>query len=146
VVAADAGERAAKYYEVYYRQQNGKLAPTLLYYPEYYRTMAVRLYCFDGKEYTPAETAAVSWEHKTAADGLAYKGITGLKTFRGYGEASAFLSAQQGSNWRIVGKDPLASPVPLETLEGYSPAFASPQKARVGNNDVPAVKIFEYNR
>jgi dolichyl-diphosphooligosaccharide--protein glycosyltransferase len=146
IVASDAGERAAKYYEVYYRLQNGKLAPTLLYYPEYYRTMTVRLYCFDGSEYTPAETVAVSWEYKTGADGLAYKEISGLKTFRSYGEASAFLSAQQGSNWRIVGKDPLVSPVPLEALEGYWLVFASTQKARVGNAAVPEVKIFEYNR
>jgi len=145
VIALDAGERAGKYYEVYYRQQTDKLTPILLYYPEYYRSMAVRLYCFDGKEYKPAETAVISWEHKTGADGLPYKEITGLKTFRGYGEASAFLAAQQGGNWRIVGKDPLASPIPLEALEGYHPAFASPQKARVGNADVPAVKIFEYN-
>ena len=145
VISSNAGERAAKYYEVYYRLQNGKLAPTLLYYPDYYRTMAVRLYCFDGKGYTPAETAAVSWEDKTGADGLAYKEITGLKAFRSYGEAADFLRAQTGHNWRIVGKDPLVSPIPLEALEGYKPAFASSQKATVGNATVPEVKIFEYN-
>jgi oligosaccharyl transferase (archaeosortase A-associated) len=145
VVAADAGEKVTKYCEVYYRQQKDGLAPTLLYYPEYYRTMAVRLYCFDGKAYTPAETAAISWEAKTGSDSLPYKEITGLKTFSSYGEASAFLAAQQGGNWRIVGKDPLASPIPLEALEGYRPAFASPEKARVGNSQAPEVKIFEYN-
>jgi len=145
VIAGDAGEKTTKYYEVYYRLQKDKLTPTLLYYPEYYSTMTVRLYCFDGKEYTPAETAAISWEDKTGTDGLSYKEITGLKTFRSYGEASTFIAAQQGGNWRIVGKDPLASPVPLEALEGYRPAFASSQKARVGNTDIPAVKIFEYN-
>ena len=144
-VAAAAGEKSAKYYEVYYRQQQGKLAPTLLYYPEYYRTMAVRLYCFDGREYTPEETAVISWEAKTGSDSRPYREITGLKTFRSYGEATDFLAAQQGGNWRMVGKDPLASPVPLEALQGYRPAFTSSQKARVGNADVPAVKIFEYN-
>jgi len=145
VVAGDAGEMSSKYYEVYYRMHNNNLAATLLYYPDYYRTMAVRLYCFDGKEYMPAETAAISWEDKTGSDGLAYKEITGLKTFSSYEEASTFISGQQGVNWRIVGKDPLASPVPLEALKGYRPAFASSQKARVGNTEAPAVKIFEYN-
>ena len=144
-VTAAAVEKTAKYYEVYYRQQKDKLAPTLLYYPDYYRTMLVRLYCFDGNEYTPAETAVISWEEKTGADGQPYKEISGLKTFGSYGEASDFLAAQQDGNWRMVGKDPLASPIPLEALEGYRPAFASSQKARVGNADVPAVKIFEYN-
>ena len=145
-VAGAAGETATKYYEVYYRRQNDKLTPALLYYPEYYRSMAVRLYCFDGKDYTPAETAVISWEVKTGTDSQPYKEITGLKTFPSHGEATAFLAAQQGGNWRMVGKDPLASPVPLEALEGYRLAFASPQKARVGNTEVPAVKIFEYNR
>jgi len=144
-VAGIAGENAAKYFEVYYRLQKEKLTPTLLYYPDYYRTMAVRLYCYDGREYTPSETAVIAWENRTGADGLAYKEITGLKTFRSYGEASAFLAGQQGVNWRIVGKDPAASPVPLEALAGYRKAFASNQTARVGNNDIPAVKIFEYN-
>jgi len=144
-IASVAGQTSAKYYEVYYRKQNDKLAATLLYYPEYYRTMAVRLYCFDGKAYTPSETAAVSWEYKTGLDGQPYKEITGIKTFGNYGEAAAFLAAQQGVNWQIVGKDPLASPVPLEALTGYRPAFTSPQKSRVGNGEVPKVKIFEYN-
>jgi len=144
-IASVAGDKTAKYYEVYYRKQNDKLAPTLLYYPEYYRTMAVRLYCFDGKAYTPLETAAVSWEYKTGPDGKPYKEITGIKTFGSYGEASAFIAGQQAVKWQIVGKDPLASPVPLEALEGYRPAFASPQKSRVGNGEVPQVKIFEYN-
>jgi len=44
-----------------------------------------------------------------------------------------------------VGKDPWASPVPLEALQGYRPAFASSQKAKTGNAEAPEVKIFEYN-
>ena len=143
MVASAAGGKAAEYYDIYYRSQGGHLAPTLLYYPEYYRTMAVRLYCFDGKEYIPSETAVISWEEKTDADGQPYREISGLKAFRSYTDASAFLSAQQSGNWRMVGKDPLASPVPLEALEGYRPAFASSQKARVGGVDLPEVKIFE---
>ena len=110
VIVNAAGETASKYYEVYYRRQNDKLTPALLYYPEYYRSMAVRLYCFDGKDYTPAETAVISWEAKTGSDSQPYKEITGLKTFPSHGEATAFLAAQQGGNWRMVGKDPLASP------------------------------------
>ena len=106
--------------------------------------MAVRLYCFDGKEYVPQETAVISWETKTGADGSDYKEITGLKTFRSYTEAEAYMAAQKAGNWRIVGKDPLASPVPLEALQGYRPAFSSSQKAKTGNSDVPEVKIFEY--
>ena len=142
---AGAGGSPGRYYEIYYRQQKDSLIPTLLYYPEYYRTMAVRLYCFDAMKYEPKETAVVSWENKTGADGSPYREITGLKTFPGYPEAEAFIAAQKTGNWRIVGKDPLVSPVPLEALEGYRSVFASPQKARVGNVDVPEVKIFELS-
>jgi len=43
-----------------------------------------------------------------------------------------------------VGRDPLARPAPLEALEGYRLAFASPQKAAAGSAQLPEVKIFEY--
>jgi len=144
VVASSAGEKESKYFEIYYRQQGGRLTPTLLYYPEYYRTMAVRLYCYNGKAYTPAESAVISWEWGTDAEGRPYREITGLKTFRSYEDAAAFLAAQQTGNWRMVGRDPLASPAPLEALEGYRLAFASPQKAAAGSAQLPEVKIFEY--
>jgi len=139
-------EPTGKYYEIYYRLQKDKLVPTLLYYPEYYRTMAVRLYCFDAKKYTPSETAVVSWEDRTASDGRSYKEATGLKTFRGYEDALAFINVQKDGNWRIVGKDPNVSPVPLEDLRGYRLAYGTDRKAKVGTADMPAVKIFEYAR
>ena len=145
VLASDSGQPHSKYYEMYYRAQKDKLAPALLYYPDYYRSLAVRLYCFDGKSYEPSETAVISWEARTGADGFAYKEISGLKTFRSYEEAAVFAAGQKTGNWRIVGKEPGLSPVPLEALAGYRLAFASSQKARVGNAEVPAVKIFEYN-
>ena len=145
-MAGSAREPANRYYEIYYRLQKDSLVPTLIYYPEYYRTMAVRLYCFDGLKYEPTETAVISWEDRAGADGSPYREITGLKTFRSYPEAEAFMAAQKTGNWRTVGKDPWASPVPLEALAGYKPAFASSQKAKTGNAEAPEVKIFEYKR
>ena len=145
-IAYAAGQPESRYYEMYYRQQNGKLTPTLLYYPDYYNTMAVRLYCFEGKKYTPQETAVISWEDRQDASGRQYKEITGIKTFPGYPDASAFVASQQNGNWRIVGKDPTVSPMPLEALDGYSLAYSSSQKARVGTVDTSSVKIFEYSR
>ena len=145
-MAGASGEPSGRYYEIYYRQQKDSLVPTLVYYPEYYRTMAVRLYCFDGLKYEPTETAVISWEDRTGARGAPYREITGLKTFRSYTEAEAFIAAQKAGNWRIAGKDPLISPLPLEALEGYRPVFASSQKAKAGSGEAPEVKIFEYKR
>jgi len=143
-IAYAAGEQQSRYYEIYYRQQNEGLSQALLYYPDYYRTMAVRLYCFEGKKYVPQETAVISWETQTGTDGRPYKLITGLKTFRSYSDASDFMSAQKSGNWRIVGKNPLVSPVPLEALPGYSMAFSSSGNAKPDSAETPTVKIFEY--
>ena len=145
-IAYAAGLNQSQYYEIYYRQQNDGLVQTLVYYPEYYNTMAVRLYCFEGRQYAPQETAVISWEPQTGKDGRPFKLITGVRTMGSYSDAQAFIAAQKTGNWRIVGKDPLASPVPLEALPEYSMVFSSSLTARVGNTDVPAVKIFEYNK
>lgn len=144
IVAADALQPASKYYEIYYRQQGGALSPTLVYYPEYYKSMAVRLYCFDGRKYTPQETAVMSWENRTGSDGRPYKEITALKTSRSYGDAANFAAAQNTGNWRIVGKDPNVSPVPLEELKGYRLSYGSSQKVKVGTAETSEVKVFEY--
>jgi hypothetical protein len=145
-VSFDAGQAPSKYYEIYYRTQNGKLSPTLLYYPEYYKTMAVRLYCFDGKQYTPAETAVISWENRTGSDGRPYKEITALKTSRSYEEAANFVATQKSGNWRIVGKDPNVSPAPLAEATGYKLVYGSSQKSKIGTADMSQVKIFEYSK
>jgi oligosaccharyl transferase (archaeosortase A-associated) len=144
-IAYAAGKPQSLYYEIYYRQQNEGLAQALLYYPEYYQTMAVRLYCFEGKKYVPQETAVISWEPQSGADGRPVKLITGLKSFRSYADAADFISAQKSGNWRVVGKDPLVSPVPLVALPGYSTAYNSSQKSKPGSTETSSVKIFEYN-
>jgi dolichyl-diphosphooligosaccharide--protein glycosyltransferase len=145
-IADAAGQSESRYYEIYYRQQNNKMTPTLLYYPDYYNSMAVRLYCFEGHKYTPQETAVISWEERQDSNGQPYKEITGLKTFHCYSEASGYISSQQGGNWRIVGKDPTVSPVPLDGLDGYHLAYSSSQKSKVGTSDTSSVKIFEYSQ
>jgi asparagine N-glycosylation enzyme membrane subunit Stt3 len=145
-VASDALQPSSRYYEIYYRTQNGKLSPTLLYYPDYYKTMSVRLYCFDGKQYTPSETAVISWEAKMDSNGRPYKEITALKTSPSYEAAANFLATQTSGNWRIVGKDPNVSPVPLEESSGYKLVYGSSQKSKTGTADISQVKIFEYTR
>jgi dolichyl-phosphooligosaccharide-protein glycotransferase len=142
-VCSDAGQPPSKYYEIYYRSQNGKLSPTLVYYPEYYKTMSVRLYCFDGKPFIPTETAVISWENRTGPDGKPYKEITALKTSSSYQAAANFVENQTSGNWRIVGKDPDVSPVPLGQPAGYKLVYGSSQKSKIGTANMSQVKIFE---
>jgi dolichyl-diphosphooligosaccharide--protein glycosyltransferase len=143
VLASESGMPTSRYFETFYRRQGEKLLPTPLYYPGYYRSLAVRLYCFDGSDYSPTETAVVSWEYRNGADGKAFKEITGLRTFVNYRDAEAYVSARDGSQRDIVGKDPRISPVPLDALEGYKPVYSSSQKSRVGNGELPEVRVFE---
>ncbi|MCX6005982.1 MAG: oligosaccharyl transferase, archaeosortase A system-associated [Chloroflexi bacterium] len=146
IVSSDALQPTSRYYEIYYRNQNGKLSPTLLYYPDYYKTLSVRLYCFDGKQYTPSETAVISWEEKTDSNGRPYKEITALKTSPIYEDVVKFVAAQKSGNWRIVGKDPNVSCVPLEESTGYKLAYGSSQKTKIGTADISQVKVFEYTK
>ena len=143
-IAYAAGIDYSKYYEIYYRRQGETLTQALLYHPAYYETMAVRLFCFEGKKYVPSETAVISWEPAAGPGGGFYKLITDLKMFRTYADAGGFVAAQRTGNWQIVGKDPLVSPVPLEALEGYKLVYISGRKDLTGPVDRKVVKVFEY--
>ena len=103
--------------------------------------MCVRLYCFDGKPYTPKETAVISWEDKTGPEGQPYKEITALKTSASYEVAANFVAAQKTGKWRIVGKDPDVSPAPLEQAAGYRLVYGSSQKSKIGTANMSQVKI-----
>jgi hypothetical protein len=120
--------------------------PLLVFYPEFYRTLVIRLYNFDGKQVLPQKTAVMTWQERTMPDGQKFKEILGLRNFRGYDEAAAFVAGQKEGNCRIVGSDPLASPVPLEALDGYKPVYQSKETASAGSSPLPVIKIFEYNR
>ncbi|MDD5313385.1 MAG: oligosaccharyl transferase, archaeosortase A system-associated [Dehalococcoidia bacterium] len=146
-MAAAAQQPATRYFDLFYIEREGQLRPVLLYFPEFYKTMAVRLFCFDGKEYLPQErTVVIEWEMKTTDDGTAYKEITDQRTFDFAEQAEAFIRKQESGNWHIVGKYPNASPVWLEEIGDYKLVYSSSQKTKVGNVEIPSVKIFEYKR
>jgi len=134
------------YYENYYQPQEGELRPVTLFHPEYYRSMAVRLYNFEGNEVAASETAVISFEEKVNRDGNRYKEITSAEFFPSYEEAEAFLASKQSDNYKIVGTNPFVSPVPLERLEHYQLIYSSDSSVIIkrDNNTVPAIKIFEY--
>ena len=139
-----SGQKEADFYELCWQKKEGKYVPLLVFYPEFYRTMVIRLYNFDGKQVLPQNTMAMAWQEQAMPDGQKFKEITGLKRFSTYAEARAFISGQKGGNYRIIGTDPLSSPVPLEGLDGYRLAYQSSETAGAGSSPVPVIKIFEY--
>ena len=144
-VATYAGCNEEEFYDLYHQVWEGKLEPGHLYYPEYYRSLAVRLYNFDGSEVIPKSTMVISYEERIGHEGEAYKQVTDQRLFASYEEAEAYVSSQESGNHRIVGTDPFVSPVPLEALKDYKLIHSSESSLiQPDAGRIPAVKIFEY--
>ncbi|MBN2463648.1 MAG: oligosaccharyl transferase, archaeosortase A system-associated [Dehalococcoidia bacterium] len=140
-----SGNRSEKFFDVYYQTRGDKLEPVILFYPEYYRSMVVRLYNFDGKQVVPKISPVISYEERISRDGQPYKEITSAKSIPSYEEAEAYISSQESGNYRIVSDDPFASPVPLQALECYKLVYSSESSRTMPSGGlIPEVKIFEY--
>lgn len=143
-LASLSNSNYSDYYDMFLRKQDNQYAPTIVFYPAYYRSMVARLYNFDGKAVVPDAVNVISFREITAQDGRLYKEITDTKTFRSYDEAQGFILANQGKNYIIAGQDPYKSPVPLEKLTGYQLVYGSNQKFAAGSKPQSNIKIFEY--
>jgi len=134
-----AGKNESDFYEIYHVPvEGGVLQPWRLFYPSYYNSTVVRLYNFYGQAVVPSENATevISFRERISREGEPYKEITGLWSFSTYEEATDFVASHASENYRIVGRDPFNSPVPLEKMEHYQLVYAS-------SSPYP-VKIFEY--
>jgi dolichyl-diphosphooligosaccharide--protein glycosyltransferase len=150
-VATSSGSSREKFYDIYYQYQlqgdKLMLMPIILYYPEYYRSLLIRLYNFDGKQFTPASSMVISYQEKVSPEGVTYKEIAGAQSFPSYEEAEAYVSSQKSGGYRIVSDNPFVSPVPLEALEHYKMIYSSDSTiTQPGGASIPGVKIFEYVR
>ncbi len=146
-VATSSGSSREKFYDVYYLPQDGKLKPLMLFHPEYYRSLVIRLYNFDGRQVTPQSSTVISYQEKVSREGVTYKEIIDVKSFPSYEEAEAYVSSQESGSYRIVSNDPFVSPVPLEALEHYKLIYSSDSTVtQPGGASIPGVKIFEYVR
>ncbi|MCJ7743493.1 MAG: hypothetical protein MUO99_02905, partial [Dehalococcoidales bacterium] len=112
-MATWAGRDPAEFFELYYVPQQDQVVPYLLFYPEYYRSTAVRLYNFDGKAVIPTanQTLVISYQEMAGQGGNLFKVIDSVSdNFTSYEEAEAYVANQQSGNYRIVGTDPMVSP------------------------------------
>jgi len=144
-VATLSGSSRKKFYDVYYLPQDGKLKPVILFYPEYYRSLLIRLYNFDGSQVTPKSSVVISYQEKVSREGTPYKEITSSQSFPNYKEAEAYISSQASGNYKIVSTNALISPVPLEALKHYKLIHSSDNSiVQPGVGSISEVKIFEY--
>jgi len=140
-----AEQKANELVGVYYMPYEGSLVPLQLYYPEYYHTLCVRLYNFDGKAVTREKPVVISYDEKTDDKGVPYRQIINVKELSSYQAALDYVESQDSGNHNIVGVSPFMSPVALEAVPDYKIIFSS--RAGISNQEVgliPEVKIFEY--
>ncbi len=140
------GGNPATYFDVYYtRQDDTRLRGDYYFYPEYYRSLVVRLYNFDGGAVIPEETTVIGFKESVDIEGQIFKEIIDRQTFSTYNEALEYVDKQDSANFRIVGTDAFTSPVPLESLRKYTAAYASSEaNMHPELGKIPEVKIFEY--
>jgi dolichyl-diphosphooligosaccharide--protein glycosyltransferase len=145
-VATYAGEITEKYYDDYYGRVENKLVPVRLYHPEYYRSLVIRLYNFNGGAVTPQRSDVISFIERVTPDGTNIKEVISVESFPNYQEAEAHISRQKSSdNYRIVSHDPFLSPVTLEAVKNYELVYKSYSLATQTNvGSIPEVKIFKY--
>jgi asparagine N-glycosylation enzyme membrane subunit Stt3 len=120
-----------RYQQDYQFWDNGKQELVMLNYEEYYRSLVVRLYNFNGQPIrSPGTPVFQVGKDRT---------ITGVKDFATYAEA---MADQTGGI--IAGSDPFLSPWPMDdTLQGYKLVWQSDSKVKMLNWIYPEVKIYE---
>jgi len=105
-----AGSSTEEFFGVYYyEQQDGKLESVILLYPEYYRSLLIRLYYFEARQVIPQSTTVISYEERISREGESYNKITDRKSFATYEEAEVYISNQESDNYRIVSDSPLSA-------------------------------------
>jgi asparagine N-glycosylation enzyme membrane subunit Stt3 len=141
--AIDAtGESQQDYYDYFVvTDQQGKSYLQPYYFPEFYRSMSVRLYCFEGKAVTPApgDCKVISWTLQGQ-----YKVITHTESCDSYQAALTYAAGLSSSNYNIVSSSPFVSAVPLEEVKGIKLCHDSPITEGTGTSTIPQVCIFEY--
>jgi hypothetical protein len=122
-----------KYQQDYIYWDNKASQPVMLNYPNYYRSMLVRLYNFDGQSVRSPGTPVFAVDKD--------RNITGIKDFATFADAEAYQKTNGGI---IAGSDPFLSPIAMnDTLDGYKLVWKSQSAVKMGHWTYPEVKVFE---
>ena len=140
-LAASSSQTVDRFYELYARRDaDGVTRDYYLFYPEYFRTMACRLYLYGGRPAAVSRYWVVTFADERGENGARRKRITDLRSFAHYRDAMNAVLRAPAPNRRLVSIDPLETCIPLEPLVGYEAVFASGE--RDPNSGRSAVQIF----
>jgi asparagine N-glycosylation enzyme membrane subunit Stt3 len=155
-IADWAGLPQEKYINYYYISYGGRFAQIPLFEVDYYNTLSVRLYNFDGKAVSSSNTTVITYQDVTDNQGNSYRVITDIKSYTSYQEANIAISSGNNTlNQRIVGSSPFISPIDFTELSDYKLVYSStdvnslsffnlPEFPKLDQIKVPQVKIFKY--
>jgi oligosaccharyl transferase (archaeosortase A-associated) len=139
-VAVWAGRNPSSYFEVFLERANGGYRPVVLYFPEYFQTMAFRLAVLGGNASRSQAASVVSWTTRSVPGQQGgRKVITDLRDFPSTAAALAYLATLGAGEHRLVSRSPLQPPIDTEVIP-WSRVFRTPAGGSFGAG---AVQIFE---
>jgi len=136
-----AGLDQEKYIPTFYIEQEGMIYPRQVFSIDYYSTLIVRLFNFNGQGAPGGKAVVITYQEALDVNGIIFKLVVDAQEFVSYQDALNFVNTQESNyKYEIVGVDPFTSPIPLEPVEGYQLVYNSP----TSNDAIPEIKIFEY--
>jgi oligosaccharyl transferase (archaeosortase A-associated) len=139
-----AGQDMEKYVPIYYyyEPQQKQWLPIQAFSTDYYHTLIVRLYNFDGKAVTEGKPFVIAYQITQINAELNIKQLVDYKECNSYQEALDYIASQNTTNthYDIVSTNQFVSPIPLEAVDYYQEVYNS---AASTNSTMP-IKVFEY--
>ncbi len=143
---AMAGRQIERYSRVFFMQgPGGEHIRLRVYLPDFYRSMAARLYLFDGRRIdTKTRGVQVFLTTPVLANSGAYEEtIQSVRNFASEKEAEQWMVQHPYETASLASADPTASCVDLEEIPWLKRVFISRNERLVGYTQPVAVKIFE---
>lgn len=142
-----AGQDISRFYErVTMTNEKGERVSRFLYYPAYFRSMAVRLFVYSAGQIGTARPVRVyTLADQREASGATRKVVTAVREFDTHEAASAFVDAANDPATRIASESPFLSCVPIPAPARIRLIHQSPKiVASIHGRKVAPVRIFEY--
>ncbi len=134
----------SKYVAGVYQQQGDSWVPVQIWREPYFKSMAARMYFFDGTETAGDMGVGLAYRARDAGNGITVPVLTEApKITRNRTELEAFVneSRDKGDNAEIAAMSPANSAFPLDALQHYRLVHESENTITAGQK---FVKIFEH--
>lgn len=132
-----------QYVRLYYSEDADGLHPQLVYLPNYYRSLGMRLFLVEGQQTDTARGVPVVMSHAENRGGRTVHIIEGTRFFQTENEARRFIGGHPENDLLLASTDAGSTCVPLEELKGIHRVFTSDSNPISALRAIHAVKIFE---